>query len=185
MTPASGASSSTPRCALCEAEAMPDARYCVACGAPLDQSPGGRPARRSLAPIRIVEVDATALSAPAEPAESLTLDAAGARPTGLAALPRLAALAWRQPAVRSVATTGASAVALSLAWRVVEAALRGGRASNTLLAEDALVSELLSELLSDATAGKRLRRLGKRAGRRGRRGEVIEEVIYARRVPRR
>ena len=161
----------TSRCALCEAETAPDARYCLACGEPLDQSEAVRPALRSLAPMRIVEADATALSAPDE------------RRTGLAALPRLAALAWRQPAVRSVVTTGASAVALSLAWRVAGAALSGGRARNALLAEDALVSELLG----GASPGKRLSRLSRlsrRVGKR-RRGDVVEEVVYVRRITRR
>lgn len=93
-------------CAACGERATLDASYCVACGRPLQP----RAISRSLtpAPMRVVEADA--------PAPPTTVAPADASP--LAALPRLAALAWRQPAVRSAVKTGASAVALSLVWRL-------------------------------------------------------------------
>lgn len=168
-------------CPTCGASAAPDANYCIACGQPL-QPLHGRPSRRSLAPVRIIEAESqtepdapeepqpeTALATQAEPAEE---------PRALAALPRLAALAWRQPVVRSAVTTGASAVALSLVWRVAGAALSGGKARRMLLPEGESMAPLVGDLLRGATPSKRLRR-------RGRRGEIVEEVVYIRRIFRR
>lgn len=170
-------------CPACGASATREASYCVACGQPIHR----------FAPVRIVEADGgpepsapldeqpeeqpgathqLALATGATPGESsLTL---GER------LTTLASVAWRQPAVRSVVTTGASAVALSLVWRVAGAALRGGRARRLLLAqaERESLAPMVNELLREATPGKRLRR-------RGRRGEIIEEIVYVRRVFRR
>ncbi len=152
-------------CAACGASATPDANYCIACGLPLH----ARPTLRSLGSVRIVEADAP------EAETGLTPDAAGARPTALAALPRLAALAWRQPAVRSAVTTGASAVALSLVWRAAGAALARGRARRMLLPAGGSLAPMVGDLLEGATPSKRLRK-------RGRRGEVVEEVVYIRRI---
>ncbi|HEX8731806.1 MAG TPA: zinc ribbon domain-containing protein [Ktedonobacterales bacterium] len=155
-------------CAACGERATLDASYCVACGRPLQP----RAISRSLtpAPMRVVEADA--------PAPPTTVAPADASP--LAALPRLAALAWRQPAVRSAVKTGASAVALSLVWRLAGAALTRGRARRMLLppAGDESLAPLVGDLLRDATPGKRLRR-------RGRRGEIVEETVYIRRIFRR
>jgi hypothetical protein len=82
--------------------------------------------------------------------------------------------------VRSAVKTGAGAVALSLVWRVAGAALRGGRARRLLASQmaDASLAPMVSELLRGATPARRLRR-------RGRRGEIVEEMIYVRRVFRR
>jgi hypothetical protein len=130
--------------------------------------------------VRIVEADAPALDEQPQSAETAlaTQGAQGERPSALAALPRLAALAWRQPAVRSVVTTGASAVALSLVWRVAGAALTGGKARRALLPAGESLAPMVGDLLRGAAPSKRLRR-------RGRRGEVVEEVIYIRRIFRR
>jgi hypothetical protein len=181
------ASSPTPHCAQCGSNATLDATYCLVCGQLLlSQSE-----RRGLAPVRIVEADApVALRAQAQAAETALAAQGeqGERPGALAArlatvatLATLATAAWRQPAVRSVVTTGASAVALSLVWRVAGAALSGGKARRALLptlAEGESLAPMVGELLRGATPSKRLRR-------RGRRGEVIEEVVYIRRVFRR
>jgi hypothetical protein len=101
----------------------------------------------------------------------------GALTTRLASL---AAVAWRQPVVRSAVTTGASAMALSLVWRVAGAALSGGKARRALLSEltHEGVAPAVNDLLRGAAPGKRLRR-------RGRRGEIVEEVVYIRRIFRR
>lgn len=165
-------------CSSCGASATREASYCMACGQPI----------RRLAPVRIVEADGPALSAPLdEPPDALSQMAlatgatSGEAPLTLGErLTTLASLAWRQPAVRSAVTTGASAVALSLVWRVAGAALRGGRARRMLLAqaERESLAPMVNELLRGATPGKRLRR-------RGRRGEIIEEMVYVRRVFRR
>jgi hypothetical protein len=162
-------------CAACGASATPDANYCIACGLPLQ----ARPALRSLGSVRIIEADAPEASTPQEAETALAAGAADdERPGALAALPRLAALAWRQPAVRSAVTTGASAVALSLVWRVAGAALARGRAQRMLLPTGESLAPMVGELLQGTTPGKRLRR-------RGRRGEVVEEIVYVRRVFRR
>ena len=168
-------------CPACGANTARDASYCVACGQPL----------RRLAPMRVVEAEAPALSELSElrdwPAGgALSIEAAGAeRPLALPErlgerVMTLASAAWRQPAVRSVVTTGASAVALSLVWRVAGAALRGGRARRLLASQmaDASLAPMVSELLRGATPARGLRR-------RGRRGEIVEEMIYVRRVFRR
>ncbi|HEX8995556.1 MAG TPA: zinc ribbon domain-containing protein [Ktedonobacterales bacterium] len=170
-------------CANCGASAAPEANYCVSCGQPL-QPPQARPGRRGLASVRIIEAEAQPEREPEREPEqatphtetSLTAPASDERPGALVA--RLATLAWRQPAVRSVVTTGASAVALSLVWRVAGAALAGGKGRRALLAEAEGLAPMVGDLLRDATPSKRLRR-------RGRRGEVIEEFVYIRRVFRR
>lgn len=160
-------------CAACGTSAALDANYCIACGLPLQ----ARPTLRSLTSVRIVEADAETPDALAPTSAEAGLTAS-ARPGALAALPRLAMLAWRQPAVRSAVTTGASAVALSLVWRVAGAALTRGMARRTLLPASESLAPMVDELLHSAIPSKRLRR-------RGRRGEVIEEVIYVRRMFRR
>lgn len=175
-------SSPSGMCPLCGANTTPDANYCVACGQPVQpvQPSHPRPALRSLAPVRIIEAEAPDVSDPLESTET-ALASRGERPTALAGrIASLAAVAWRQPVVRSAVTTGASAVALSLVWRVAGAALTGGKARRALLSElaDGGVSPVVGELLRGAAPGKRLRR-------RGRRGEIIEEVVYIRRVFRR
>lgn len=153
-------------CAACGERATADANYCVACGRPLQ----ARTSLRGLAPVRVVEAEAP--SAP-------TAETAPAGETALAALPRLAVVAWRQPAVRSAVKTGASAVALSLVWRLAGAALAHGRARRMLLpsASEGL-APIASDLLREVTPGRRLRR-------RGQRGEIVEEVVYIRRIFRR
>ncbi|MDE3229420.1 MAG: zinc ribbon domain-containing protein [Chloroflexota bacterium] len=155
-------------CAACGERATLDASYCVACGRPLQP----HAISRSLtpAPMRVVEADAPAPPATVAPVET----------SPLAALPRLAALAWRQPAVRSAVKTGASAVALSLVWRLAGAALTRGRAQRLLLppADSESLAPMVGDLLREATPGKRLRR-------RGRRGEIVEETVYIRRIFRR
>lgn len=127
--------------------------------------------------MRIIEAEAPE-ECDAPEATETALAMQGERGVALAGrLASLAAVAWRQPAVRSAVTTGASAVALSLVWRVAGAALTGGKARRALLRE--LTNEgaapMVSQLLRDAAPGKRLRR-------RGRRGEIIDEVVYIRRV---
>lgn len=161
-------------CAACGASATPDANYCIACGLPLQ----ARPTLRSLGSVRIIEADVPEAPAPQEAETALAADAAGERPGALAALPRLAALAWRRPAVRSAVTTGVSAVALSLVWRVAGAALARGKARRMLLPAGESLAPMVGDLLQGTTPGKRLRR-------RGRRGEVVEEIVYVRRVFRR
>ncbi len=172
-------SSPSGMCPSCGANTTPDANYCVACGQPL-QSSHARPALRSLAPVRIVEAEAPETPDSSESAE-MALATRGEHSSALAGrIASLAAVVWRQPVVRSAVTTGASAVALSLVWRVAGAALTGGKARRALLNElaDGGVSPMVGELLRGAASGKRLRR-------RGRRGEIIEEVVYIRRVFRR
>jgi len=181
--------STAPTCALCGASATPDANYCMACGQPLQalqpmQPLRARPGRRSLTRVRIVEADAVAPSEQPQPTETALAmrPAPGERSGALATrLGALATAAWRQPIVRSAVTTGASAVALSLVWRVAGAALSGGKARHALLptlTEGESLAPMVGDLLRGATPGKRLRR-------RGRRGEVIEEVVYIRRIFRR
>ena len=165
-------------CPTCGASAAPDANYCIACGQPL-QPLHERPVRRSLAPVRIIEAESQAEPEEPRPETALVEQAEPAEQSrALAALPRLAALAWRQPAVRSAVTTGASAVALSLVWRVAGAALSGGKARRALLPAGESMAPLVGDLLRGATPSKRLRR-------RGRRGEIVEEVVYIRRIFRR
>lgn len=156
----------TAQCASCGAGVADDANYCMNCGRPL----GALPPVRRLAPARIVESTALEVSEP-----QTALVPQQARSGALAALPRLAALAWRQPAVRSVVTTGASAVAVSLVWRVAGAALTGRRVSRALLTNADGVSPVVGELLRGAMPSKRLRR-------RGRRGAIVEEMVYVRRI---
>lgn len=158
-------------CPACGASAALDISHCVACGQPLHR----------LAPMRVVE----AAPPSAWPVDGLSIAAAGSgRPHALPEwlgerVMTLASAAWRQPAVRSVVTTGASAVALSLVWRAAGAALRGGRARRLLASQlaDESLAPMVGELLRDATPAQRLRR-------RGRRGEIVEEMIYVRRVRR-
>ncbi|MFI5278031.1 MAG: hypothetical protein ACHQ1E_12230 [Ktedonobacterales bacterium] len=174
----SDVSSPQSACPACGASATREASYCVACGQPI----------RRLASVRIVEADGSAPSAqPDEQPDPMnTMALATGATSGEPSLTlgerltTLASVAWRQPAVRSAVTTGASAVALSLVWRVAGAALRGGRARRMLLAqaEGESLAPMVNELLHGATPGKRLRR-------RGRRGEIIEEMVYVRRIFRR
>lgn len=92
----------------------------------------------------------------------------------LRAIPQLAALAWRRPAIRSVVKTGASAVAFSLLWRLLGSGLAARRAAKTVQLSDDLPGTLAS-LLGETRPVRRL-------WRRGRRGRVVEEVIYIRRA---
>ncbi len=177
--------STAPTCALCGASATPDANYCMACGEPLQalQPLRARPGRRSLTRVRIVEADAVATSEQPQPDETALAMrlTPGERSSALATrLATLATAAWRQPVVRSAVTTGASAVALSLVWRVAGAALSGKarRALLSTLTESESLAPMVGDLLRGATPGKRLRR-------RGRRGEIVEEVVYVRRIFRR
>lgn len=175
---AAGRLSQSPQCPQCGAEATDDANYCMDCGAALElaRTLAPRLAPPSLAPARIVESDgceaSDAAPAPMAPAES--------RPesNALALLPHLAAMAWQRPAVRRAVTTGASAVALSFVWRVAGAALSSRRASRAMLGE----SDGLAPLVGDVLRGAKL---SKRLARRGRRGSVIEETLYIRRIIRR
>ena len=95
-----------------------------------------------------------------------------AAPSALALLPTLAVQAWRQPIVRGAITTGASAVALSLAARIAQRALLD-RASRRALAAplSATATPALRELL-------RPRRARRGAGR----GEVTETLIVVQRA---
>ncbi|HEX8982726.1 MAG TPA: zinc ribbon domain-containing protein [Ktedonobacterales bacterium] len=175
---AAGRLSPSPRCSQCGAKANDDANYCMDCGAALELAGTLTPrlASPGLAPARIVESDgldaSDAAPAPMELVES--------RPesNALALLPHLAAMAWQRPAVRRAVTTGASAVALSFVWRVAGAALSSRRASGAMLGE----SDGLAPLVGDVLRGAKL---SKRLGRRGRRGSVIEETLYIRRITRR
>lgn len=173
---ASDVSSPLSACPACGASATREASYCVACGQPI----------RRLAAVRVVEADGAALESQAHDTTSEALALTSEATPDIQALTlgerltTLASVAWRQPAVRSAVKTGASAVALSLVWRVAGAALRGGRARRMLLAqaESESLGPMVNELLRGATPGKRLRR-------RGRRGEIIEEMVYVRRIFRR
>lgn len=162
-------------CAMCGAGAAPDASYCVACGQPLQTRLG----RRNLTSVRIVEAEAqTEAESPQSEtqAETALTTQDGERMSALAA--RLATLAWRQPVVRAAVQTGASALALSVVWRVAGAALAGGKARRALLPAANSLAPMVGDLLREAAPSKRLRR-------RGRNGEIVEEVIYIRRIMRR
>lgn len=91
----------------------------------------------------------------------------------LAMVSRASALAWRQPAVRVVVQTGASAVALSVALRVA-GRLVTSRSARQLATQAALPH--LTELLAPGE---------QRVPRRGRGIEVSETFIYVRRITRR
>lgn len=91
----------------------------------------------------------------------------------LRSIPQLAALAWSRPAVRSVVKTGASAVALSLAWRLLGSGLAARRAAKAVQLSDDLPGTLAG-LLGETRPVRRLLR-------RGRSGRIVEEVIYIRR----
>ncbi len=175
---AAGRLAPSPQCPQCGAEAAADANYCMDCGAALELAGTlpPRPLPASLAPARIVESDGFDTSE-ASPV-SMALAEQRSESNALARLPHLAAMAWRQPAVRRAVTTGASAVALSLVWRVAGAALSGRRASRALLAESDSLAPLVGDVLRGANLGKRL-------SRRARRGAVIEETLYIRRIVRR
>lgn len=132
--------------------------YCAACGRPLAE--------------RRVVVEASVVDALVEVERLAPARIETRRP--LAAIPRLAALAWRQPAVRSIVTTGASAVALSVAWRALGAGLAARRAARApSVAGD--LPDALTALLGDAAPARRL-------WRRGRRGRAVAEIIYVRRI---
>lgn len=172
---AAGRLSPSPQCPQCGVEATDNANYCMDCGAALELTetlaPRSLPA--SLAPARIVESDALDAAQ-----ASMALTEQRTDSSALARLPQLAAMAWRQPVVRRAVTTGASAVALSVVWRIAGAALTGRRASRAFLAESDGVAPLVGDVLRGAGLGKRLTR-------RGRRGSVIEETLYIRRIVRR
>jgi hypothetical protein len=91
----------------------------------------------------------------------------------LAALSHAGVVAWRQPAVRAVVRTGASAVALSVALRVA-GRLVTSRSARQIATQAALPG--LTELLAPGE---------QRVARRGRDVEVSETFIYMRRITRR
>lgn len=86
-------------------------------------------------------------------------------------LPQLPALVWRQPAVRAIARTGASAVALSVALRLVGHWARARR----LAAEGTVTHRLAEDLLG----------LPPQPAHHARRGIISEEtLVYLRRTVR-
>lgn len=162
-------------CAHCHTELWADDRVCPACG-----RPAGAVERASV-------VEGTVISNTEEMARkanrSIEVSPRGSkevldpmRPThpAVAALARLPALAWRQPAVRSAVRTGASAVALTVALRLASrwATSRGARR----VARENLMPGLADLLAQDAN--------GHAVVRRGRTGEVTETFIYFRRTVR-
>lgn len=116
----------------------------------------------------VVESASYALTRREEPPRSL-----------LAALPRVTALAWRQPVVRAAVRTGASAVALSVATRLASRWLLGRRSPGARSLAELPLSALTDSLTDSLTRGSEPRGL-----RRSRRGRVIvsETFIYTRRV---
>src|SRR5579885_3586837 len=90
----------------------------------------------------------------------------------LTALSHAGAVAWRQPVVRSVVRTGASAVALSVVLRVA------GRLVTSRTARRVATSAALPALTELLEPGERP------IGRRGRDIEVSETFIYVRRITR-
>ena len=102
----------------------------------------------------------------------------GERSTDLVvARPSLPALLWRQPAVRAVARAGAGAVALTLGMRLLRGWLGRGPLRSRQLAR-ATTSALPSarQLLDHSMDG---------VERPARGDEVVETIIYVRRVLRR
>lgn len=173
-------------CVSCGAIAAPEARYCQACGRPLAAASVTRRLDRTMPAIldaQAVEEEesAPAQSAPVESAPPALVTRLEAQPpaplpqraTGLAAVPHLAAVAWRQPAVRSAVTTSAGAVALSLAWRLAGSALAARRGPQAALING--LTPMIGDLAREA-GPRRLHR------RRTRRGRVMEEVLYIRRT---
>jgi len=90
----------------------------------------------------------------------------------------LPALAWRQPAVRSVVKTGAGAVALALMVRAARRWLAGPQAGRR--ATESLLPALADALGSPHNGPRTRRERGADEG-----AVVVETFIYARRVMRR
>lgn len=108
------------------------------------------------------------------PMDTALVARAEKRTSLLARLPELSLIAWQQPAVRSAVTTGAGAIALSLAMRVARQWLLEPRRRGTVA--DSLVPPL-GDLLRPAEREQR------QWPRRG--VEVTETFIYIRRSFRR
>ena len=174
------------RCAHCHHELTVGERACPACG----REAG---AVDALVELRVVEgwIEANELdrltrpaaheAAPDEKYNRALVPVTSAAHPALTALARLPSRAWRQPIVRSAVKTGASALALTVALRLVRriagrmVASRGGRQVTR-----ASVLPMLTDILRQGENG----RDGRAITRRGRSGEVIETFIYLRRTVR-
>jgi hypothetical protein len=172
-------------CAYCHHQLSAGERICPVCGREAH-------AQDALAELRVVEgwLDASELdqlcrmtareAAPADNDSRALIPLAPTHPA-LTALSRLPALAWRQPIVRSAVKTGASALALTVALRLVGHMIgrmvvsRGGRQMAR-----ASVLPMLAEILQQGEQ----RPDGRTVTRRGRSGEVVETFIYLRRTVR-
>jgi hypothetical protein len=104
-----------------------------------------------------------------------------AHPT-LAALSRLPALAWRQPAVRAAVRTGASALALSLALRLA-GRWATGRGARQAVRTSALLplGDIAGDMVSEGLDRSERRRVARRHRRRA---HVTETFVYMRRTVR-
>jgi hypothetical protein len=167
------------KCAFCQHELRAGEPMCPACG---------RPTRDAEAPaeVRIVEgsiepsgeVQLAYMPSRAVPAsgENRALVPTAPVQSALAALAHLPRLAWQQPVVRSAVTTGASAVALTVALRLAGrlVASQGGRRAASRVASDTLLPALAEMLQRGAREPITVRR--------GRAGEVTETFIYMRRT---
>jgi len=94
----------------------------------------------------------------------------------------LPALAWRQPAVRSMVKTGAGAVALTLLARAARRWLDGTRSGGAAAAGERLLPALADALGSPERRPRAVRAPGRRSDDSA---LVVETFIYARRVIRR
>ena len=158
---------------------------CPGCGGALGGAADG-PARAGVLEELIVEGSAERGPIRAElPLPDEEQMEAGRPETGVvAARPSLPALLWRRPEVRTLATAGAGAVALSLGMRLMRAWLGTGRMGRQV-APRAL--PLVTDLLE--STGESTRRGNGRASRQAggtERGttEVVETLIVMRRVVR-
>lgn len=169
-------------CPVCEAVAVPVKDVCPHCGATLPTTPS--------AEVRGI-VEGTAQRGPISAELPLLVDAEGegtqAADAAVAAEPErapatslvvrrpaLPAVLWRQPAVRAVAQAGAGAVALTLGLRLLRAWLARPRAVRQVVSS---ALPLMAELIEQGGLS------GEPPARRGERGaEMVETVIYARRV---
>lgn len=170
-------------CPTCQTAVPGGSGFCPTCGATI-RDMTGRDDTDNLDEIEVVEVTAEIMpESPAPVADSgepamnddittaLTIRGPAGEP--IPALNRareLALAAWRQPAVRAVVRTGASAVALSLAMRAARQALASPRPRRTAT-RSALPA--MAELFQPEA--------------RERDGEyvVVETIFYMRRVVRR
>jgi hypothetical protein len=165
-------------CAFCQHEVEEldaDEHACPACGQILrvEDAPGKpRVVEGSIEPGETLEELAYMPARDAAPRSRAIVPAVSAHPA-LVTLARLPARAWRQPAVRSAVKTGASAVALTLAFRLAGRLVvsRGGRQ----VARDGLLP-LVAEMLQPREPERPERRRGRGSG------EVSETLVYMRRT---